>query len=54
MFVAAVVLFFQTAFVGGLLFFQLFGCRFGTVAPIGADGTVDGGSRLGDGLLFVE
>ena len=37
-----------------LLFFQLFGCRFGTVAPIGADGTVDGGSRLGNGLLFVE
>lgn len=54
MFVAAVVLFFQTAFVSGLLFFQLLGRGFGTVAPIGADGTVDGGSRLGDGLLFVE
>ncbi len=52
--ITAVVLFFQTAFVGGLLFFQLFGCRFGTVAPIGADGTVDDGSRSGDGLLFVE
>ena len=52
--ITAVVLFFQAAFVGGLLFFQLFGCRFGTVAPIGADGAVDGGSRLGNGLLFVE
>ena len=54
MFVAAVVLLFQTAFVSGLLFFQLFGCRFGTVATIGGNGAVDDGSRLGDGLLFVE
>ena len=38
MFVAAVVSLFQTAFVGGLLFFQLFGCGLGAVALIGGNG----------------
>ena len=37
-FVAAVVTLFQAAFVGGLLFFQLFGCGLGFVAAVGGNG----------------